>query len=470
MLKKDLFSPGSSSFADKVDYFMTSPGYIMLIMALTAISNLFGAELVVYSVFVLILVYLCLLGKDLLPVMPLVICCYLAPSVRNNPGRNPASVFSLNHGGIYMIVLAVITAAALLYRMIRDRKTIFGKKRILLGGMLILSAAYLLGGIGSKHYIGHALQSIFFALLNSAAITLPYLLFCGTVRWDRARKDYLAWIGFGVGCLLLLEISWIYLTGNVIRNGIIERSTIFTGWGMYNNIGATLAMMIPFPFYIATKYRKGWIGAIAGSLFLVGVMLTCSRASILCGGGIYFICVVLMLYFANNRRANTFTVAIFLGGIFALVMFFGKPLLNLFSSLLDQGLDPSNRDTIYMDGFKLFAKYPLFGGSFFSTEYAPWGWSTNKAFTSIFPPRWHNTLVQLLASCGIAGFAAYSLHRWQTLKLFLGSRDPGKIFIACSIIVLLTTSLFDCHFFNIGPVLFYSMALAFAENITETEK
>ena len=42
-----------------------------------------------------------------------------------------------------------------------------------------------------------------------------------------------------------------------------------------------------------------------------------------------------------------------------------------------------------------------------------------------------------------------------------------KSFIGLSILVLLLTSLLDCHFFNIGPVLFYSMALAFAEKINE---
>lgn len=465
MLKKDVFFSGGSSLSQRLDRFMTTPGYIMLVMLLTGISNLFGAELVVYSLFVLTVVYLCLCGKDLLPVMPLVICSYLAPSVHNNPGRNEASVFSMAGGGIYLIILASITALALIYRLVRDRKAILSRKYTLLSGMLVLAVAYLLGGIGSSGYTKHALQSILFALLNGAAIIIPYLVFAGCVDWSRVRKDYFAWVGFGVGCLLLCEIFWIYLTGNVIQNGIIERSTIFTGWGMYNNIGAALAMMIPFPFYLATKYRKGWIGTLVGSLFLVGVVLTCSRASILCGGGVYFACVVLMLYFANNRKANTVTVALFMGGILLLVMLFGEALLSLFSSLLDQGLDPSNRDTIYKDGLKLFSKYPIFGGSFFSTEYAPWGWSTNKAFTSFFPPRWHNTLIQLLASCGIAGLAAYTLHRWQTVKLFLQDRKPERIFICCSILVLLTTSLFDCHFFNIGPVLFYSMALAFAENV-----
>ena len=464
MLKNDNLS-GRSSLFQKLDRFMTTPGYIMLIMALTALSNLFGLELPVYTVFVVLFAYICIFGKDLLPVIPMVICCYVAPSVNNNPGRNTESVFA--QAGVYFVILGVVLAAVLIYRAIRDRKAYKGRKFAFLSGLLILSAGYLLGGIGSAGYKDHALQSIFFAFLNCVALCAPYLLLSGCVKWDSARKDYLAWTGFGAGCLLLLEIGWIYYSGNVITEGIIERKAIYTGWGMYNNIGATLAMMIPFPFYLATKYRKGWIGACTGSLFLVGVVLTCSRGSILCGGAIWFICIILMLYFAHNRRANIITVACFLVGGVVLLLFFGEKLLNLFSSLLDRGLDPSNRDSIYMDGFRLFAKYPIFGGSFFSTEYTPWGWSTNKAFTGFIPPRWHNTYVQLLASCGVVGFAAYALHRWQTAKFFLRTKSPEKIFIACSIVVLLTTSLFDCHFFNIGPALFYSAALAFAENCQE---
>ena len=34
----------------------------------------------------------------------------------------------------------------------------------------------------------------------------------------------------------------------------------------------------------------------------------------------------------------------------------------------------------------------------------------------------------------------------------------------CSVLALVVCSLFDCHFFNIGPTIFYAMALAFAEN------
>jgi len=72
-------------------------------------------------------------------------------------------------------------------------------------------------------------------------------------------------------------------------------------------------------------------------------------------------------------------------------------------------------------------------------------------------------VVQLLVSAGVVGLVAYLAHRVDTVVFFLKRRSRENSFIACSIIVLLITSLLDCHFFNLGPVLFYSAALAFAE-------
>ena len=44
------------------------------------------------------------------------------------------------------------------------------------------------------------------------------------------------------------------------------------------------------------------------------------------------------------------------------------------------------------------------------------------------------------------------------------NQSKEKAFLGCSIAALLVCSLFDCHFFNVGPTLFYAMTLAFAEN------
>jgi len=103
---------------------------------------------------------------------------------------------------------------------------------------------------------------------------------------------------------------------------------------------------------------------------------------------------------------------------------------------------------------------------FITMAYRPW------LGVPFFPPRWHNTVIQILASCGIVGFAAYSFHRLQTLYLFFHRFQGKKTFALISMLTLLVTSMVDCHFFNVGPVLIYSAILAFVEfqlNKTKSE-
>ena len=455
------------SFKDRFEAFLANPNYIIAVMLLCALSNIASVELLVYGVYTLLAVYILVFARDILGLMPLIMAYYLAPSTVNNPGRNANSIFSLSDGGWLIVIYGCLLLAALLIRVFRSRKALLTKKNCLLSGLVLLCAGYLLSGIGSAAYPASLGKNLVFAFVQGCAIALPYWLFSGCVDWKKVRVDYFAWIGFCVGILLSAELGWIYLTQNVITDGIIHRHLIFTGWGMHNNIGGLLAMMIPFAFYLATRYHKGWIGTVVGSGMLICVFLTCSRNSILMGSAIYAVCIFLMLNFAKNRRANTIALVSVCGSILLILLLFHDQLLLLFSDIISRGLDPSNRDAIYIEGWKLFAQAPVFGSSFYSPGYQPWDWSQVAKFSAIFPGRWHNTIVQLLTSCGIVGLGAYLFHRIQTVIFFFRNRNKETTFIACSLLVLLLCSLFDCHLFNIGPALFYSMALAFAEHCHE---
>ena len=57
----------------RINDFLRSPWYVLVIACLTVLSSVFGLELIVYSVFIAIGVYLCMFGDDLLPLMPVVI-------------------------------------------------------------------------------------------------------------------------------------------------------------------------------------------------------------------------------------------------------------------------------------------------------------------------------------------------------------------------------------------------------------
>lgn len=458
---------GFARLRSGIDRFLATPYYIIATMVLSVISHLLSLELPVYTVFALTAIYTAVLGKDLLPITPLFLFCYISPSVRNNPGRNAQSVF-YGGTGVYLAVLAALMAASALWYVIRNRKQFFQRKRTLLPGLLALSAAYLLSGIGSNGYGASAPRNLLFAGMQVLSILVPYCLLSGGVDWENARKDYFAWIGFTGGAAVLVQVLGCYIWQDVVVDGVIVREEIYSGWGMYNNMGFVLAMAIPFAFYLATKYRRGWIGTVIGSVFLVGVLLTCSRTSMLIGTAMYCMCVFLMLHYARNRRHNTVALVIFLVISGAALLLFREPIIRLFSGLLSKGMDPSSRDVFFREGLRIFKKAPVFGSSFYSRGYVPWDFSTVDTLSALIPPRWHNTLLQLLVSCGLVGVCAYSFHRIQTLQLLCKGFTKEKTFIGCAMGVLLLCSLLDCHFFNIGPALFYSAALAFGEYLPKS--
>lgn len=460
-----------------INAFMRRPVYVILMAALAAAGGVFALDLWVYSAFIVVAVYLCLFGDDLLPLMPIAIYCYITPSRDNNPGRNPDSIFYPAHGGWFLIVLAAIFVVCLVYRLATDkeigRKAFFTEKRRLLGGMLILGAAYMISGIGLENYGEVAGKNLLFAFIQFVSVFAFYYLFTGMVKWEKAPKNYLAWIGMCMGFIVLAQLAENYACGRLFEtvNGslTINRYNMATGWGMHNNIGGMMAMAIPFCFYLACKEKRGWIYNLLAIVLMVGVVASFSRSSMLMGGLAFAVCAVILLARYDKGRKNLLIYGV--AAVFAvgLVVIFWDKIMGLAAKFIENDLfQSSDRDTLIGRGWKEFLAHPVFGCSFFPRVHV-WDWAELEAFSSFFPPRWHNTVIQLLASGGVVGLVAYGFHRFQTVKLLVTKRSSEKAFIGIYLAVLLGASLLDCHFFNVGPVLFYSMALAFAEKIERSK-
>ena len=456
-----------------VNRFLRSPGYILTLGAVTAIGNLLGLDLVTYTVFIAIGLWIALVGEDFLPLVPVVPLCYVAPSVQNNPGRYPGSVFYPMNGGIYLAVLFLLFTASVVWRLATDKelggRKFFTGKRQLTSGMVLLAMTCLLSGICSVDYEDVVLRNLLFALVQGLAIGAMYFFLTGGVCWNQVPRDYLGFTGLTVGLVVLTQLLQNYLSGRIFVDGSINRELIATGWGMHNNVGGMLAMTMPFAFSLAAHRKHGWAYTVLATVLMLGTVLSCSRGSMLVAGAGYGLCAVLLLGNRESRRTN-FRVFLIMAGalIVVIAVFFGK-LLEIFKLFLSQLGNISQRDNLLYYGLQQFLKEPMFGSTFYPRgEYVPWDWSNLESFSSIFPPRWHNTLVQIAASCGVMGLTAYGIHRYQTVRLFLRHRSLGNTFIAVSIATLLLTSLLDCHFFNIGPVLLYSISLAFMEK-TESQ-
>ena len=454
------------------DQWLRTPGYVITLAVLTAISSLAGLELFLYTVFIGMGIYVCLLGSDLLPLISIFLFAYVSPSRENNPGRYPGSVFYPMNGGIYLGVLVLLFVVSLIWRLVKDQelggKAFWKTKRVLLPSMLLLGATYLLSGIGMDEYFSIMAKNLIFAVLQCFAVIFLYWLFTGSVHWDRAPRGYLAWTGIAVGFVVLIQLMENYLSGRIFVDGTLDRELIATGWGMHNNVGGLMAMMMPLAFYMAAKSKVGWLFNLLGTVLFIGTILSCSRGSMLMAGLAYCVCAFLLLKNRESRKQNLIIYLIAFGVVAIAVVILLPKLLSVFRLFISQMDNVSQRDNLIHYGLEQFKTEPVFGGSFFPQgSYVPWDWSNLEAFSSFFPPRWHNTLVQILASCGTVGFVAYLVHRFQTIKLFWKRRSTEHTFLAVSLGVLLCASLLDCHFFNIGPVLFYSIALAVAEKLPE---
>jgi O-antigen ligase len=459
---------------ERFDRFLYSPFNILVWAIIAAFTFVYSRELVFYTAVAIYGIYVIIFCHDLTPTMPQFALCYVTVSTGNNPGSSEESVF-YGQSSTFILCLAAAVVMSLIIRISFDRKigwkAFIIKRRQLLPGILILSLAYIISGIGSEHYLEYVKNNLIFALIQALSICLLYFVFSATIDWENFNVDYFAYIELITGFVVLFELIWVYFTSDVIVDGEIARFKILTGWGVYNNIGAMIAIAIPFAFYLACRKKHGGFYLILAIFFMIGVIFSCSRASIVCASISFLISFVYTFIKANNKKEfRIFSIIIFVALAIFLFLYHdtAKAIFEKVPQIVDviDGkivLNDSSRLDIYTEGWKAFLKKPIFGQSFYSIDYELSEFSTIDKFSSLFPPRWHNTFIQLLASCGAVGLGAYLFHRYQTVRLFIKRRSVANVYIGIFILTLLCLSLLDCHFFNVGPVLVYSMALAVME-------
>lgn len=458
----------TQSLRQRFDSFLYSPAYFVVLGGLAILANVFSQELIAYTFLFPLAACVCLFGRDLLPLLPFIACAYISPSAANNPGVNEKSIFTLPGTVVYLGVLVVLFVGSLIYRLVKDPdfggKKFLSKKRKLLSGMCVLGICYGISGLCSGHWEEYGWRNLMFAAIQFIGVAGLYWLFSGSVKWEQAPRDYLFWTGICMGYVLVAELAGIYLTKDVLVNGTIYREKIFTGWGNYNSMGVLFAMLIPLPFYLATKGRLAWLSFVTAFVFGVGLLFTCSRVSIAMGALVFGISYIAYLVHSRHAKGRVFIYAISALIPIVVLIVFHKEIELFFDRMTDIGYESfAERSKGYKAGFEQFLKYPVFGGTFFPVEYDLYVWAQLESFTSLFPPRWHNTVIQLLATGGVTCLIGYGIHRFQTLKLFLKNRSYDKTIVSFSVLALLLTSLLDCHFFNVGPVLLYSAMLAYVE-------
>ncbi len=446
-----------SPILDRLNAFFDSE-YAVGVLAFFALSSaLFGLELYFYSCICLAGIYLCLFGRDFRFFVPASLYACIAISNQNNPNTNPDSVLYPQNGLWIVIVFAAVFAALLVVRVARLKGELFRKKRKFLSGFLALGVAFL---ISSFMTVEHILLNLRYSAVLFVSLVAMYYLLTVTIDKKSLPKDYFAWVLFFLGLSTSGQLLEVYLHGNVIVDGQILRWNISFGWGTYNNLALMLLLAMPGAFYLAAVRRRAVIFNLFANFFYLCVLLSNSRTAILMGAVVYFLCMYLLLRQTKNYRQNlgVFITAFVL--LIVLLVIFNEFVMKLFHMLVEIGSYSSGRKEIYDRGAMQFFSAPIFGKGFFASDAYEW-WQV--AGVNLLPPLWHNTFIQMLASCGLLGLLAYAYHRVQTFWHFISKPTREKTFLGICILAFLLTNILDCHFFLLGPGLFYSSFLALAE-------
>ena len=353
-----------------------------------------------------------------------------------------------------VVLISFFVAHFIIYRKNLKFKD-FTKSRLLLGFIFLSASALLNGCLNFKEY---QLGNILYALAFVFSLLGIFFLFSVNLNKDASLTSHLMYVLFLMSALVTLELFIAFTNQIQFANGEIVKESVKVGWGMWNNIGGVLTLLLPIHFYYATTVKRyGAIFYITGLISYGAIVLTLSRSSLLVSSFILLACVVISCFFGKNKLINRiFTGALFTLGIIAFIVLWGK-ISSILGDYLSRGLDDNGRFEMYLHGLKNFLSHPIFGGGFNSS------YATEHQFIIFLPYRYHNTIIQMMATCGSVGLLSYLFHRYQTVKLFIKERCLSNVFLALSIIGLLLTSLLDNHFFNIYPAFIYTIIIVVIE-------
>lgn len=458
--------------------FFRSVWFAILAAVLMACSEIFGLEIFViycYAFFGLCVFLFC---DDMLGIVPMVCCGYMLFSAKNNPGKYPDALFGQPHGQLALFyaiaVILVILIGRLVSMLLEKEKRGVPKFTV---GFFLLGVAYLLSGAGSPYYDG---RTVLMGFVQIASLCGFYFYFYYTIRWDKVPRGYLPMVISVIGVGMLAEIVGMYFGDGVIReDGTINRVALYTGWGIYNNVGCVMAMCMPAPVYFAIKNKNGWAYTILSTVFYLGVLLTQSRGAMLFGTVVYLGCAVATLVGSKGRERlfNGVVYAVLVVALVVSIIVFREQFKDLFFSVIQQGFNDAARFNTWKACWQRFLEYPGFGVGFYKTPgtiltedgmYTEFIDGTPEG--SFLAMRAHNTVFQLIATGGIVALVAYAVHRIQTIYVCLRRPNTLKIVAALCIASLLLTSMVDCHVFNMGPGLMYSAWLVFGEKSEKTDR
>jgi len=429
---------------------------------------------------ILNMLFLCVCGAaimlfcaDITPILCIVLFINICVSRAHTPLTNWLPTFGgsdyFSHAAVLapIIVGVVIFAATIIYRLVQSVVLHKFKPSPMFWGLCALGLALMLGG---SFYNGYYFLSLLYGLALAACLVLLFVLVSSNITRDKANFSKISYYLIALFSVITVELIITYITDVKISEGSIDRYTIGFGWGTYNQFGMLCTICVPSWFYLALQNKKwGWAYLLGGAFNVVIALLCMSRQAIIMSILLLLICCVWYLLRSQKKEriigGSMMGAALFV--LLIVVIVCRDKVYSLFASLMNGLETGSSRTILWKEGFTNFLHYPIFGKGWYdslakinSNGYKEVGYFGN-AVTASIPRMCHNTIIQILSSCGAVGFFAYFVHRAQTVISMFKNVQDGRLLIALSGCGILLTSFLDNHIFDILPTLIYAILLAF---------
>lgn len=441
----------------RVRELMITGRYMMLLFTVAAVFAIFEWNVLGVLVLACIVGVTLVICDDLLATfMPFMLVCLVASKCYNS-----YSIF------IQYVPLGIVLIVCLILHFVLYRKKL-SFKGSLTGSMLFVSVAVTLGGIGfiskEEYFSGVSLFNIFalgFGMVLLYGIFYTHL----NVRKSYSLIEKVTLIMVISGCFASLVTIAFYM---VNINEVLEtRTLLYMQWR--NNYSTFLMLCIPFAFLRGNKQPYS---IVLGFVFYFCILLTGSRGGLVFGAVEMLMCCALFILYDRRRRLTYITICVCI--VFALLIF-SSEFISFFGSTIDRLLSAINGVLIgeqqevryyqYMRGIGDFLEHPIFGTGI--------GYMGNRDVYagSDFSIAWyHCSPIQIAASFGIVGIAAYSYQFIRRMILLWKKPTMFNMTVFLSYVSLELMSLVNPGIFSPIPyLLIVTMFFAIVERCNEGE-
>ena len=445
--------------------FLMGIGYPIVVAALVAVGHIFSVDFFT-NILNFVLISLALVLCDTLkPAFMFAISFIYQISVKYAPGVPTFSDYYYTGWRLPVLcVLVLMLAFGIFYFLFANRCFEgFGFKTVpMLLPICALSVAFLLNGAFSGVWI---LSDFLHGVLQVLIFGVLFLLFYLGLRRERGDElvSRFIFVSMLLAIVLILDVVNVYITRDVIVDGEAVKDKIFFGWGIWNTVGASLAVLIPVCFLGVMRSKWSALYFVVATLSFLAICMSLSRNALLFGGLAYALCAVASCFIGLYKKVYRIIVIFGALAVIAFGILFWDKIAELLSDFLERGFSDNGRYELWKTGIENFLKAPVFGSGFF--EFV----SDTFVSATFFPKLAHNTIIQLLSSMGVFGLLAYSYYRASSFVPFIKLPTVEKSMLLGSIIVVLLMSLFDNLILRFLHVVHYDIALAIGFIIYEQQ-